>query len=416
MTGAVRRDCYPATAGLTLVEDALALVAARTAAVADCERVPLHKAAGRVLARDVRATAASPVHDRSAMDGFACRFGDAATSLRCIGRARAGAPFGGAVSMGECVAIATGAVLPKGSDTVVMREQCAVTGDRVVISGPIIQGQNIRRRGEDFDAGDVLLAAGTRLAPQHVGLLAAAGVVETDMRRRVRVAVLSIGDELSPGPAEREGPRIFDANRPMLLAFCERLGANATDLGIVPDRRHAIAAALQDATSTHDVIITSAATSSGDGDHLRAAIRACGGEILAAGVAIKPGKPVAFAKIGGCLHIALPGNPAAALITFLTMGAPLLRQRAGESVQSAPRQMVRATFSCRKKRGLREYLRVTLRQGADGIPEAQRCAKDGSAMLASLAESDGVVVFDEGTTEIAPGQLLAYQSFGMLFW
>ena len=412
MTVVVHRDCYP-PAGLTRVDDALAFVAAHVDVVAGSELVPLHKATGRILTNDIRASATSPAYDRSAMDGFAFRFDAAAIGrpLHCVDRAYAGTPFKGTVTAGGCVAIATGAMLPSDCDTIVIREQCDVTGNCVVISGPIVPGQHIRRRGEDFWAGDVLLTAGTRLASQHLGLLASAGLASANVRHRVRVALLSIGNELSAGSAEAETAQIFDANRPMLLSFCERLGAEVSDLAILPDRRDRIAAVLRMAAATHDVIICSAATSNGEEDHVRAAIRDCGGDILIAGVAIKPGKPVSFSKIGACLHIALPGNPAAALITFLTMGVPLLRQVAGENRSPAPLQMVRAAFTHRKKKGLRDYLRVTLRPGHDHITQAHHCVKDGSAMLASLAQSHGLVWLDEDTTEIARGDLLPFCPF-----
>ena len=404
MSAAVQPGCYP-QAGLPSVEATLALLGRCIAAPATTERVALHQAVGRVLASPAHALVVSPAYDRSAMDGFAFRFETTGgMPLTCVGRARAGAPFAGAVETGECVAIATGAMLPAGCDTVVMREQCTITGDHVVISGPVAQGQNIRRQGEDFMAGTVLLPASTRLGPRHIGLLASAGCGGVDVYSRLRVAVLSIGDEL--------GAPVFDANRPLLLAYAAQLGADTHDLGILPDRRDEIAATLARVAAAHDVILCSAATSKGDEDHLRAAMGDCGGEILLAGVAIKPGKPVSFGRIGNCLLIGLPGNPAAALITFLAMGVPLLRQAAGELVRPAPPLLVRAGFAHRKKPGLREYLRVTLTPGADGVAVAPRCAKDGAAMLASLAESDGLVWLDEDATEIMPGALLPFCSFG----
>ena len=408
MSAAVQPGCYPPT-GLPGVAATLDMLGGCIAAPAVVERVALHQAVGRVLASAAHALVASPTHDRSAMDGFAFRFETAGgMPLTCAGRARAGAPFAGAVGAGECVAIATGALLPPSCDTVIMRELCDITGNLVTLSGPIAQGQNIRRRGEDFAVGAVLLPAGTRLIPRHIGLLASAGCADALVYGRLRVAVLSIGDELSAGNAAQ----IFDANRPMLLAYAAELSAEVSDLGILPDRREEIADTLARVAAAHDVILCSAATSKGDEDYLHAALRDCGGEILRAGVAIKPGKPVSFGKIGKCLLIGLPGNPAAALITFLTMGVPLLRQAAGELVRPVPPLLVRASFAHRKKPGLREYLRVTLSPGADNIAVAQRCGKDGAAMLASLAESDGLVWLDEDATEIMPGALLPFCSFG----
>lgn len=412
MTVAVRRDCY-SSAQLIRVDDALALVAACVAVVPDSELVPLRKATGRILANDIRAAVTSPAFDRSAMDGFAFRFdaGSIGRSLLCVGHAYAGKQFDGTVTASDCVAISTGAMLPSDCDTVATQEQCEVADDCVAVAGPIVQGQHIRRRGEDFWAGDVLLSPGTRLASQHLGLLASAGLADASVRRSLRIALLSIGNELSAGPGELGTVQIFDANRPMLLSFCERIGADVIDLAILPDKREQIAEVLKTAAATHDVIICSAATSNGDEDHVRPAVGDCGGNILIAGIAIKPGKPVSFSKIGDCLLIALPGNPAAALITFLTLGLPILRKIAGETSSLAPLQMVRAAFGHRKKFGLREYLRVTLRPGHDSNAQAHRCAKDGAAMLGSLGQSHGLVWLDENTTEILPGQLLPFCTF-----
>lgn len=405
MTAATHRDCYP-PAGLTRVDDALALVAARVAVVAGCELVPLHKATGGILANDIRAAASSPAYDRGAMDGFAFRFdaGSIGRTLHCVGRAYVVLPFKGTVTAGECVAIATGAMLPPGCDTVVIQEQCDVAGDHVVVFGPV-PGQHIRRRGEDFWAADILLPAGTRLAPQHLGLLTSAGLAEANVRRRVRVALLSIGNELSAGPAEPETAQIFDANRPMLLSFCDRIGAEVSDLVILPDLRDRIAAVLRTAAATHDVIICSAATSNGEEGHVRAAIRDCGGDILISGVAIRPGKPVSFSKIGDCLHIALLGNPTAALIAFLTIGVPLLRQVAGECRSPVPPQMVCADLPHRKRNWGARLSPGYAASGHDRIAQAHRCAKDGAAMLASLAQSHGLVWLDEDTIEIMASHL-----------
>lgn len=412
MTGGALQGCFP-PAGLPSVEAAVACMGTWIA-LPLTELVPAYHAAGRVLAREVSALAASPAYDRSAMDGFAFQFDGAigGPPLHCIGRALAGAPYNGVVAPGTCVAIATGAMLPAGCDTVVMHEQSKVAGFQVSISGPITQGQNIRRLGEDFAIGASVLGGGMRLAPQHIGLLASAGCFEVEVYRRLRVAVLSIGDELSAVPNGHGATQILDSNRPMLLAYAACLNAETTDFGILPDQRGRIADTLQHAAARHDVVLCSAATAKGEGDYLHAALHDADGEILLAGVAIKPGKPVSFGRIGRCLLIGLPGNPAAALITFLTMGVPLLLAASGQRSRFMPPRIVRAGFAHRKKRGVRDYLRVNLTQGLDGIAQAQRCTNDGPAMLASIAESQGLVWVDEDVAEIAPGALLPFRSFG----
>ena len=412
MVIAARQDCYR-PAELSRIDEAIARIGGQFAMPNDEEMAALDAAVDRVLARDINASMTSPPFARSAMDGFAYRFAGSETpsALECIGQTRAGAPFSDEVKPGNCVAIATGAMLPPGCDTVAIREQCHVTEGSVLVMGPVVQYQHVRRQGEDFQAGDGLLAAGMRLTPQHIGLLASAGCFAIPVRRRVKLGVFSVGDELHAGAGVPPGGQIYDANRPMLLALCRRTGAEVSDLGILPDRRGEISSALGRAASVLDVILCSAATSKGIDDNLRAAVQECGGNVIISGIAIKPGKPVSFAQIGNSLVIALPGNPTAALVTFLTMAAPLLRRLSGAAAHRAPVQMVRAGFTYLKTNRLREYLRVTLRDGGSGMAEACHCAKDGAAMLACLAQSDGLVWLSEESTGCTPGDLLPFSAF-----
>jgi len=227
------------------------------------------------------------------------------------------------------------------------------------------------------------------------------------VKRRLRVAVLSVGDEL--GESVPDG--IHDANRVMLLSWCEANGMVVSDFGVLPDQHGRIAARLAVAASAYDMVITSAGTSAGDEDHMRGAILDCGGDVLVAGVAIRPGKPVTFGRIGNTLIAALPGNPVAAFVTFLVMGLPLLRHAAGETLKKAPWQKARADFSYRKKTGVKEYLRVTTNDDCEGGLAVKPNAKNGSAMLTSLTASDGLVCLGESTCEVTPGMLLDYRSF-----
>jgi molybdopterin molybdotransferase len=216
-----------------------------------------------------------------------------------------------------------------------------------------------------------------------------------------------VGDELRDGAPDG----ICDANRAMLLSWCVANGMTVSDLGVLPDQRSAIASILAEAAVTHDAVISSAGTSAGDEDHLRGAMLDCGGNVLVAGVAIRPGKPVTFGQIDTTLIAALPGNPAAAFVTFFTLGLPLLRQIAGALPTAPRRQKVCAAFSHRKKTGMREYLRVTLNRTSHGLCMAQASAKGGSAMLTSLRDGDGLVCLDEELGEVKPGMLIDFQSF-----
>jgi molybdopterin molybdotransferase len=392
---------------LPRVDEAIRLIGDRISPVTDHESVPLHKAGGRVLAEDARALVSMPPCDRSAMDGYAFRHG-AGDRLRLAGASLPGNPFVGKVSPGECIAIATGGAMPAGCDTVAMREHCDISADVILVRAA--PSAHVRRRGEDFAVGDIVAKAGTRLDPRHIGLLAGAGLAAVAVRRRLRVAVFSVGNELGAAAIDA----VPDANRAMLMTACEDLGADVTDGGILPDRRETIARVLAELAAHHDVVISSAGTSVGEEDHVRDALLDCGGEMLLAGVAIKPGKPIAFGRIGQALHIALPGNPAAAFLTFAVMGAPLLRHAGGALPRPAPWLRVRAAFSHTKKPGMREYLRVTLTQDRGGNLMAVKTGKDGSAMLASLATSDGVACLPEEMDAVTRGMSVSCCAFAGL--
>jgi len=391
---------------LASVDEAIEIVRNRLTPIGDTEQLSLRKSIGRILAEDAVAQISMPPYDRSAMDGYAFR-SDSTPPLRCIGRALAGRPFPYPVNEGECVAIATGAALPDHCDAVAMRERCRETPQGVFAKAS--SGQNVRREGEDFCARDILAEAGTRLDARHIALLASGGVQTTKVRRRLRVAVFSVGDELCD-----KASGIFDANRAMLLALCERWGADAQDIGILPDRCDSIRTALAQASIQNDVIVGSAGTSVGEEDHVHTAIRECHGHLLVDGLAIKPGKPVTFAKIGHALHIALPGNPVAAFVTFLALGLPLLSHLAGERRRPTRAHLVNAAFAHRKKPGMREYVRVSLHSNRNGVTEATKASKDGSAMLSVLANADGLICLDEAVTDIESGMPVPFLSFSEL--
>jgi molybdopterin molybdotransferase len=391
---------------LPTVAEALALVTPEVSPIVQSEQIPLNHAVGRILARDVTAPIAMPPWPRAAMDGFAFRCGSGAP-LRLLGTATAGKAFGGSVQLGECVAISTGARIPEGCDTVAMREHCSQEQDKVWLGALLKRGANVRARGEDYAEGAVLLKASASLDARAVALLASAGIGHVEVLRPLRVAVFSVGDELKSGP-------ICDSNRAMLTALLA--GAEISDLDILADRDDDIRAALSRAAGSHDVIISTAGTSMGDEDHVRTATLGAGGRILVSGVAIKPGKPVTIARIGTALHLALPGNPVAAFATFLALGTPLLRRISGNRERITPLHAVRADFIHRKKKGMREYLRVRLEEGEGGLPRALP-AGSGSAQLFSLAHCDGLLCLDEAVSEVAEGDILPCHVFSShFFW
>jgi molybdopterin molybdotransferase len=385
---------------LPTVAEALVLVTPLLSPVTQSEQIPLDRAAGRILARDVIAPTTMPPWPRAAMDGFAFCSGSGAP-LKLVGTATAGKAFGGSVQLGECVAVSTGARVPDGCDTVAMREHCSQEKDKVWLGALLKRGAHVRARGEDYHEGTVLLTAGTRLDARAIALLASAGITHVAVNRELRVAIFSVGDELKNGP-------IRDSNRAMLMALLA--GADVSDLGILTDCRDDIQAALSKAARSHDVIVSTAGTSAGDEDHVRDAILGAGGRILVSGVAIKPGKPVTIARIGTALHIALPGNPVAAFATFLALGTPLLRRLSGSREKIAPLHAARASFTHHKKKGVREYLRIRLEEGNGGLPRAVS-AGSGSAQLFSLAHCDGLLCLDEAISEVAVGDILPCHVF-----
>src|SRR5260370_18548250 len=286
--------------------------------------------------------------------------------------------------------------LPAGADTVFMQEDVRDDGTDVIVPPGLKLGANRRLAGEDVRAGSVVLPAGRRLLAQDVALAAAVGLTGLAVRRRVRVAVFSTGDEIVEPGAPRPGAALFDANRYLLAGLIERLGAAATDLGIVPDDPEKLASAIAAAAADHDLVLTSGGVSTGEADHVRNAVERVG-RLVFWRVAIKPGRPVAMGVIPGAgsgasaAFVGLPGNPAAVYVTFARVVRPLLLRLAGAEALALVALPVRAAFGYRKKTGRRGYVRVKLRRGADGAVEAVKHAQDGAGIITSLTETADLV-------------------------
>jgi molybdopterin molybdotransferase len=394
-------DCFAFGGSLLAIDDARRMIVERVVPVAGVERVPLRQALGRILGEDITAPIAVPGHDNSAVDGYAVRFddlhADRPTSLRCIDRITAGHDPSAVLKAGTAARIFTGALLPEGADVVIMQEDCERDGDTVIIRPGIRRGANTRQAGEDVSRGTRVLAAGRRLGPADLGLLAALGFVEVPVRRRLTVALMSTGDELrAPGELLRRG-QIHDANRYILAGLLERLGVDVSDHGIVRDEPAVLSEALQRAAAESDLIITSGGVSTGEEDHVRAAI-ANHGSLYFWRLAIKPGRPVAMGQIGSTPLAGLPGNPVAALLTFALVARPMIEVLAGAAMHVPMRFRVVSEFAYRKKTGRREYVRASL----DGL-RARRFPKEGAGMLTSLTETDGLVELPEELTRLEPG-------------
>src|SRR5437868_1321204 len=361
-------DCFAFGGKLLGVDAALALIAERVTPVVSEEEAPLAEACGRVLARDLVAAIDVPPHANSAVDGYAVAHADLLpdrdTVLPVTGRAAAGHPLGRPAARGEAIRIFTGAPMPDGLDTVMMQEDCVVEDGQVRLAPGIRKGANRRHAGEDVAKGAVALAGGRRLKPADLGLAAALGQDRLPVFRRLRVALLSTGDEVrEPGQKLPPGA-IYDANRVMLMALLRGLGCAVSDLGIRPDHAEGLADTLAAASAEHDLIVTSGGVSTGEEDHVRAAIERLG-RIDFWRLAIKPGRPVALGQVKGVPLIGLPGNPVAAALTFAVLARPLILRLAGAAAEPPLSFRVAAGFAYRKKAGRREYLRASLdRDGA----------------------------------------------------
>ncbi len=400
-------DCFASAGAVQSVDAAAARIAAGIACVAGAEPVLLAEADGRVLAEDVIAAVDLPPFANAAVDGYAVRLADVGT-LPVAGRVAAGSEAA-ALPPGAAMRIFTGAPLPPGADTVFMQEDAAVRDGRVSLPAGLQRGANIRPAGEDIAAGQRALAAGRVLRPQDVALAAALGLASLPVRRRLRVALFSTGDELvdppqRPGPAQR-----WDSNRVLLAALCRRAGAAVSDLGILPDQRGAIATALAAAAEGHDLLLSSGGVSIGEEDHVRAAVEAAG-RLVFWRIAVKPGPSVALGRVGGAVMLGLPGNPVAAFVTFLCVARPVLAALAGAAPPRVRGFAVGAGFGHRKKPGRREFLRVRL----DGTGVAHKHPVEGAGILTSLTECDGLVELPDALVQVAPGDAVRFIGFETL--
>jgi molybdopterin molybdotransferase len=406
-------DCFAFGGDLLSMSAALDLLGAKLAPVVEAETVPLRAARGRVLAAPLAAPRAVPPHDNSAVDGYAVCFDDLATDaptmLPVTGRASAGHRLERAAKRGEAVRVFTGAPMPDGLDTVLMQEDCSEADGRVRIPTGIKRGANRRLAGEDVKAGSIVLRVGQRLRAQEVGLAASLGFTKLCVFRRLRVAIFSTGDEVRDPGAELPAGSIYDANRYVLQALLDGLGAEVTDLGILLDREPTIRDALAAAARDHDLILTSGGMSTGDEDHVRAAVQAQG-SLHFWRLAIKPGRPVAMGQVGRVPFMGLPGNPVAVMVTFLILARPLVLRLAGAADTVPRRFRVTAGFDYKKRSNRSEYVRVRLERGPNGWV-ARKFPRDGAGILSSMVESDGLAEIGEGISRIEPGAPIDFIPF-----
>ncbi len=410
----LKNDCFADAGGLLSLGAALLRIAERVSPIAETEEVPLREALHRISAADLISQRNVPPHDNTAVDGYAVYFDDlnphGDSRLPVTGRVAAGHPLDRPARRGEAIRVFTGAPMPPGLDTVFMEEDCRPEAAQVVLPKGINRGDNRRLAGEDVRAGTVIVPAGRLLRAQELGLAASVGMTRIPVYRRLSVAVFSTGDEVcNPGDDVAPG-RIFDANRFTLMGLAESLGCRVTDLGILPDRPQAVARSLLAAAKKYDVLLTSGGVSGGEEDHV-ARVVGEKGSLHFWRLAVKPGRPVALGQIGAAAFIGLPGNPVAAMVTFLRVARPLLLRLAGRTDLEPMLFAVRAGFSFRKKEGRREWLRVRLDRTAGGQPVAHKCAVDGAGVLSSMVAADGLIELAEEVTQLNEGMLVDFLPF-----
>ncbi len=405
-------DCC-ASPGLISVDQAIDKILSQAVSVKEVENVEILDALNRVLAEDLHSTIDVPGYDNSAMDGYAVNSEDCSTSgseLPVSQRIPAG-QVGTQLEKGTAARIFTGAPIPAGADAVVMQEMCQQIDDKVVINTVVAAGCNVRQAGEDIKRDSIVLSAGSRLRPQELGLLASVGLAEFKVKRHLKVATFFTGDEIvAPGQALSPG-QIYNSNRYTLSGLLQAMDCEIIDLGIVPDTLEATTEVLKQAAESADVVITSGGVSVGEEDYVRIALEQQG-ELSMWRIAMKPGKPVAFGRVGNALFMGLPGNPVSVFVTFLVFARALILKMQGVDDVMLKRVSVIADFDWPKIKR-QEYLRVKLTQ-KDGRTVAQIYPHQGSGVLSSASWADGMVEVLAGK-EINKGDAVEYLSFEGLY-
>lgn len=394
------------------VEQARAFIAQFLSPVVETETVATMQALGRVLAADIISPANVPNHNNSAMDGYAFKFSEGAKIIKIIGSAFAGQPFAGSVKAGECVKIMTGAVIPQGADTVVMQERIAIKSDCITLLEVPVKGANVRLAGEDLKIGQTVLAKGSTLKPADLGLIASLGVAEISVFRQLKVAFFSTGDELvSVGKNLAEG-QIYDSNRYTLFGMLSRLGVVISDLGNVPDNPNLLEKTLLKAASENDVVITSGGVSVGEADYMKALL-AKHGQVLFWKINMKPGRPLAYGRVGinekQAHYFGLPGNPVSSMVTFYQFVQPALQALSGAAYKPVPFFNVECVTPIKKATGRTEFQRGILFEDG-GTWKVKPLPNQGSGVLSSMSAANCFIVLDETVGNCEAGKMVNVQT------
>ena len=386
-----------------------------TEPVTQQENVGIFQALGRVLAQDVISPISVPAHDNSAMDGYAFNAAqlrsDSPLTLKIAGTLRAGAGWALPVAPGECIKIMTGAIMPNGLDTVVPQEFVSGNDTSITIPAGILHaGDNRRLRGEDLMQGQPALRQGQLLTPAALGLLASLGIEQVSVWRKLRVAYFSTGDEiLSLGQAPREGA-VYDSNRYTVFGLLSRLGCEVIDMGVVRDEPAVLEAAFTRAAQQADAIITSGGVSVGEADFTKLMMKKLG-DVAFWKIAMRPGRPMAVGRIGGAVLFGLPGNPVAVMVTFLAFVRPALLKMMGSTAATPPLLKAHSMEPLRKKPGRTEYQRGIVSTNADGTLQVQTTGNQGSGVLSSMVQANGLIVLHHEQGNVGIGDLVDVMLF-----
>jgi len=380
------------------------------------EKLPLRQALDRIIHAPVISPINVPPHANSAMDGYAIHgsaIADGSFTLKQVGTAFAGKPFTGSIAPDECIRIMTGAMMPSDCDTVVMQEHVSIDADMITVHGQQNQGQHVRHAGEDLQHGDKVLEEGHKIPPADLGLLASLGFAEISVKRKIRVAFFSTGDELRSVGEQLEAGQIYDSNRYTLYGMLTQMNVDIIDMGVVADDKDALRSALQLASSQADVVITSGGVSVGDADYVKEMLAELG-QVNFWKIAMKPGRPLAFGQINQSVFFGLPGNPVSVMVTFYQFVIPALRHIAGQTTASQTTIKVNCVSPIRKRAGRFEFQRGILFTDEHGHTQVKTTGEQGSGILRSMSTANCFILLEEACSGIEPNTIVTVQPFSGL--
>ena len=406
--------CSTEASGLLSVNDALLKISESIVPIPGSEIVSLPKALGRILNEPVYSPVDIPSHRNSSMDGYAFFSGDITSThsftLKLSGVSWAGKPYKGQISPGNCVRIFTGAIVPEGADSVVMQELVTARGNKITFPADVKPHQNIRNPGEDIQQGSILFKSTKKLTAIDLGLLASSGIYNLCVKRKLKIAFFSTGDELTSISKPLKPGQIYDSNRYTLKGLLENHAWDATDLGVVADDKQLLKDRLIEASKTYDVIITTGGASVGEADYIKDILDEIG-EVSFWKIAMKPGKPLAFGSIGQCTFLGLPGNPVSVIATYHQVVFPALQKLSGEAPTKALRLKVPCTSILKKTAGRQEYQRGILTQHDKGQLSVESAGKQGSHILSAISKANCYIVLSAECKGVKPGELVDVEPF-----